>query len=89
MQLAENNPDCELAEAIVRYLSHHPKASDSVHGIATWWLGRQRYDDTVERVEHALHELERRGVVIKVRLGNGHVIYRPGPTVSLVDKPSH
>jgi hypothetical protein len=52
-----------LAAEIATYLEAHPDAADSLEGILTWWLARQRYARTRRSVEFALDRLRRRGVV--------------------------
>ena len=50
-----------VANDVVRYLSAHPDAVDTVEGIARWWLARQRYDDACDLVGEALERLVARG----------------------------
>lgn len=71
-----------ISEEIVRYLASRPHAADSVHGIAAWWLQRQRFEDSVAQVQQALDELEAKGMVIAVRVGQETVVYRPGPALT-------
>jgi Fe2+ or Zn2+ uptake regulation protein len=47
-----------------------------VEGIARWWLARQRYQDSLELVQHALDYLESQGQVEKVNASKGVVLYR-------------
>jgi Fe2+ or Zn2+ uptake regulation protein len=68
-----------LAEEILLYLAKHPDASDSAEGIADWWLARQRYEESVTRVQDALNELEAKGLVVRAVLPDGTVIYRASP----------
>jgi Fe2+ or Zn2+ uptake regulation protein len=64
------------AEAIQRYLATRPNASETVDGVAKWWLLRQRYEDSIEHVQLALNLLEERGLVIKIRMNDGKEIYK-------------
>lgn len=64
------------AEAIKRYLATRPNASETVDGVAKWWLLRQRYEDSIEHVQLALNLLEERGAVIRVRQSDGKEIYK-------------
>ena len=64
------------ANAIDRYLSTRPNASETVDGVAKWWLLRQRYEDSVEHVQLALNLLEQKGAVIKIRLSDGREMYK-------------
>ena len=64
-----------LSGEILRYLRAHPQAADTVDGIVEWWLPRQRHDEAVDRVQHALDELVARGLVDKITLVDGTVLY--------------
>jgi hypothetical protein len=65
----------EIAQRIGRYLESHPNAADSAEGILRWWLARQRYEESVQKVEQALELLLRRGAVRKHVLIDGQVLY--------------
>lgn len=54
-----------VARDVARYLAAHPDATDTVDGIARWWLARQRYDDARDLVSAALDRLVERGLVQK------------------------
>lgn len=58
----ESGPDdiAEVAEAILRYLAEHPRASDTLDGIVHFWL-QSHYSPM--RVMSALNALQRRGLV--------------------------
>ena len=64
-----------IAEQIMNYLKSHPKAADSVEGVARWWLRRQQYEDAKHRVRKALDYLVTRGLVSKMRLADGNIVY--------------
>ena len=65
----------QLSDEILRYLRAHPQAADTVDGIVEWWLPRQRHNDAVNRVQHALDELVARGLVEQMTLVDGTVLY--------------
>lgn len=65
-----------VAQEIERYLLSHPKASDSLTGIAKWWLARQRYQDALAIVQEALEYLIANGRVASTKICNGTCIYR-------------
>ncbi|ARU26671.1 hypothetical protein [Cellvibrio sp. PSBB006] len=73
---AEPDQIQSIAGIIRRYLSSCPEASETVEGIARWWLARQRYQDSLELVQHALDYLESQGQVEKVNASKGVVLYR-------------
>ena len=55
----------------------HPNAADSVEGVASWWLSRQRVHYELALVKTALEFLQREGVVSATPgNGNGNSIYR-------------
>ena len=71
--------DIEIAQValeIERYFVQHPNAADTLEGIAGWWLQKQRFIDSMERVYDALEELIRRGMVEKITGADGKNIYR-------------
>ena len=64
-----------LSDEILRYLRAHPQAADTVDGIVEWWLPRQRHDEAVDQVQLVLDELVARGLVEKITLVDGTVLY--------------
>jgi len=65
-----------VAVVIQRYLASHPKAADTVEGVARWWIPRQRMEETLARTQAALERLVARGAVERSRIDDGRVIYR-------------
>jgi hypothetical protein len=65
----------ELAREILAYLQEHPDASDSLLGIASWWLLRQRIETATRDVQQALDELVHRGFVRQGTQSDGTPIY--------------
>ena len=65
----------QLSDEILNYLRAHPQAADTVAGIVEWWLPRQRHDEAVDRVQHALDTLVARGLVEQMTLVDGTVLY--------------
>ena len=75
----------ELARQIGRYLEAHPNAADNADGILRWWLARQRYQESMQKVEQALELLLQQGTIRKRVLIDGQVLYegakrKPGDT---------
>jgi len=66
----------EVAGVISRYMSSRPNATETVEGVAKWWLVRQRYQDSVHLVQSALELLVEYGDVEKVSVAGGKVMYR-------------
>ena len=72
----QDAPDLTSPSAeILRYLRAHPQAADTVDGIVMWWLPRQRYEEAVDRVQHALDDLVAQGLVDRIMLVDGTVLY--------------
>ena len=69
-------PTERVAQLVSRYLEAHPDASDTLDGIARWWLSRQRHDDAREVVSGALQLLIARGVVEVRTLADGLTLFR-------------
>ena len=68
-----------VARQVVRYLDAHPDASDTVEGIARWWLARQRLEDAKEIVRTALDLLVDRGVLQARTLPGGVTLFEKRP----------
>lgn len=76
MNISDQDQVLAAADAISRYLNKRPNASETVDGVAKWWLMRQRFDDSMDLVQKALDYLEAQGDVTKVPIQGGRVIYR-------------
>jgi hypothetical protein len=68
-----------VAGEILRYLRDHPKAADTLDGIANWWLPRQRLTESVSLVRGALTLLEARQEIDRQQMADGQVVYRLRP----------
>lgn len=76
----EDDDSNEIAEQILRYLQKHPKAADSVDGITRWWLRRQRFEESVERVQKVLDRLVSEDLIFRSVSKSGVVIYSRSDT---------
>jgi len=65
----------QLREEILRYLSCHPDARDSVEGIVSWWLPQQRRVDACVEIEAELEALVAQGVLEKVCVAGSLALY--------------
>ena len=70
-----------VAQEIRQYLEAHPQSFDSLEGIATWWVLRQRIQAELELVRAALARLETTGEIYSAKLGP-----RREPVYRLMDK---
>jgi hypothetical protein len=82
-----------LAMQILRYLSTHKDAQDTVEGIAEWWLLEQRIRHVISEVKQALSELVAQGMIVERAGRDGRVHYRLNSRVKrtvayLLGKPS-
>jgi hypothetical protein len=59
---------------ILAYLNAHPRAADSLDGIVSWWLSRPRYQ-AYDRIQESLDELVETGLVERICLADGSVLY--------------
>lgn len=50
---------------ILSYLTRHPEATDTLEGIAEWWIMRETIEHGVEETAHALDFLVSRDLVIE------------------------
>lgn len=64
-----------LIDAILAYLSHHPQAADSADGVTRWWLARNGAGPSRLEVEQALATMVQRGLLRRVELPDGTVLY--------------
>ena len=64
-----------IADEIIRYLDTHPKAADTLEGITKWWVARQRYYESAEKVQKALEFLVVRELITRVERNTGDIIY--------------
>lgn len=65
----------EIARTILDYLRTHPQASDTLEGVAKWWLMRQRVSESTEVVQRVLQRLRDRGLIRERRLAGGRTLY--------------
>ncbi|MGE5848525.1 MAG: hypothetical protein ACM362_00175 [Candidatus Methylomirabilota bacterium] len=66
----------EVVREILRYLSKHPAAKDTLEGIARWWLDRQQVERSVEEVVQSVCLLVSRGLILERRTKTGRPYYQ-------------
>jgi hypothetical protein len=65
----------EVECAVLAYLAQHPDAADTLDGIVSWWLPKQRYETERQRIEKALNLMVERGQLCCDRLPGGTALY--------------
>jgi len=60
----------EITEAILEYFAEHPNASDTLEGIAEWWIMRQQVRFEVEMLANVLRHLTGAGLLQKIGEGD-------------------
>ena len=60
----------EMTEAILEYLAEHPRASDTLEGIAEWWIMRQLVRVEIKTLQKVLRQLMKSGLLEKIGEGN-------------------
>lgn len=65
-----------LASEIQEYLDRNPDAADTLEGIVAWWMQRQRFEQSAERVARALDYLVCTGAVKLYRTPGNRWLYR-------------
>ena len=72
----ERRHEEKLAEAILEYLAEHPQASDTLEGIAEWWIMRQQIRAEVATVAKVLRQLTASGLLEEIGKGKKTRRYR-------------
>ncbi|HEY8327442.1 MAG TPA: hypothetical protein VIO59_03195 [Rhodanobacter sp.] len=67
--------EMEVERSVLAYLHSHPQAADTLRGIVNWWLPRQRYEISCQRIEHVLGRLVTEGLLHRDELPDGEVLY--------------
>ncbi len=66
----ERQHEVEMADAILGYLAEHPRASDTMEGIAEWWIMRHEVRVEVNTLERILRQLINSGLLEKTEVGD-------------------
>jgi len=69
----------KTARAILRYLSRHPQAKDTLDGIATWWLLREWTERKAAEVKRAVSLLVEKKLVVELPVGGQSPCYKLNP----------
>lgn len=79
MSRSPSAPTRELVHEIASYLGRHPRAEDTVEGIAEWWLLEQQIVRQTALVQEALAVLTANGLVRQRKGHDGRIYYRLDP----------
>jgi Fe2+ or Zn2+ uptake regulation protein len=71
-----NKRDEEISEQILKYLQRNPDSGDTLEGIAKFWLGFERIDQSVDEARNALEDLVKKGLIKKLEARDGKPIYK-------------
>jgi hypothetical protein len=66
----------EVRQEILDYLAKHPGATDSLQGVATWWLKGHRSSGELKELMMALQALTKEGRITRTKLADGLVSYK-------------
>ena len=61
--------DEQVAQSILGYLAEHPRAMDTVEGIAQWWIMRQQIRVNVKTLMRVVEELAEKGLLEELGVG--------------------
>ena len=66
----ERRREEELADIVLGYLAEHPDASDTLEGIAEWWIMRQQTRVEVTTLAKVLRHLAESSLLEKIEEGD-------------------
>jgi hypothetical protein len=66
----ERRREDELADIVLGYLAEHPDASDTLEGIAEWWIMRQQTRVEVTTLARVLRRLSESSLLEKIEEGD-------------------
>jgi hypothetical protein len=66
----ERRHEDELADIVLGYLAEHPDASDTLEGIAEWWIMRQRTRVEVTKLAKVLRHLTESSLLERIEDGD-------------------
>ncbi len=66
----------ELMLQILSYLDSHPEASDSIEGIANWWVPQQTIEYRVSLIKQTVNELVNRDLLVPDTRASPHPRFR-------------
>ena len=79
--LAEAVSLADIRRALLAYVAVHPRASDTITGIAGFWLANA-LDGSIQDLERVVAELVAEGVLTTATLSDGSQLYSVGPAAT-------
>ena len=67
--------ESEIETSVLEYLRRNPQATDSVVGVAEWWLPRQRYETAAERIRSVMERMVSDDKLTRRTLPDGTTVY--------------
>ena len=73
--MSPTDDDDAVAESVLRYLAEHPRAMDTLEGIAEWWIAREQVRVSVTTLGRVVRRLTEVGVLEEI-VGGDETRYR-------------
>jgi len=73
--VSPTDDDDAVAESVLRYLAEHPRAMDTLEGIAEWWIAREQVRVSVTTLGRVVRRLTEVGVLEEI-VGGDETRYR-------------
>jgi hypothetical protein len=67
-----------IADQVREYLCANPKATDTLEGIAGWWLSPAQGNADLEAIQQAIDLLVARREMVRILSADGQVFYARG-----------
>src|SRR5438105_6136604 len=67
--VSSTSSESTLEAAVLAYLEEHPRAMDSLGGIADWWIARQQIRVEIVALSRVLTKLVQQGVLERIASG--------------------
>lgn len=71
--------ESEVSRQILGYLQEQPQASDTLEGVAKWWMIRHQVSESLVLIGRALTHLVAAGSIVRRESADGRVHYSLPP----------
>lgn len=72
--------ESKVRRQILQYLHEQPQASDTLEGVAKWWMMRHQVNESVMLTRQALDYLVAAGCVVERKSRDGRMLYSLPPS---------